>query len=407
MNVRVLLLALGSFVIGTETFMIAGLLPDIAEEYQVSLSAAGQLVTAYSLAYAVGSPILMTMAGRADTRKLLVRSLAVFAAGNVLCGMAMSYGMMLAGRLIAAAAAGLFAPAAAAAAAALAPADKRGRALSIVIGGQTVALILGVPLGTYLAFASEWKLPFRAVAAGALLAAALIRRLLPAVPSPDAVSWKDRLSVLRRPAILSALFTTWLWGIAVFSVYTYIADLYGGLGAEGAAISLVLLVGGIASFAGVHLGGYAADRIGPIGTVTLALAVLTVSLAAMSALYTVPGHGGVRQVALAAVASYGISSYAFNPAQQYRLIGLSGRSAGLALSLNASAIYLGSAAGAFLGGLVLKYGSTAMLGYFGGAWSLLAFALLGISRLSGVKNTRSKQPADADGADAGKAARSP
>ena len=394
MNVRILLLALGTFVIGTETFMIAGLLPDIAEEYQVSLSAAGQLVTAFSLVYAVGSPILMSFAGRADRRKLLVRSLAVFAAGNLICGMAMSYGMMLAGRLIAAAAAGLFAPAASAAAAGLVPADKRGRALSIVIGGQTVALILGVPIGTYLAYASDWKLPFWAVAAGSLLAAAFIRRLLPVVPSPGAASWKDRLSALRRPAILSALCTTLMWGIAVFSLYTYIADVYGGLGAAGAAISLVLLVGGIASFVGVHLGGYAADRIGPAGTIALALSVLTVALAAMSALYAAPDSGGVWWAALAAGALYGIGSYAFNPAQQHRLIGLSGPSAGIVLSLNASAIYLGSAGGAFLGGLLLKYGSAAMLGYFGAAWSLLALALFGVSRLAGVKPVRRGQPAD-------------
>jgi len=96
---------------------------------------------------------------------------------------------------------------------------------------------------------------------------------------------------------------------------------------------------------------------------------------------------------IAAVALYGIGSYAFNPAQQHRLIGLSGPSAGIVLSLNASAIYLGSAGGAFLGGLVVKYGSAAMLGYFGGAWALMALALFGLSRLSGA-GVRSGQPAD-------------
>jgi len=302
-------------------------------------------------------------------------------------------GVTLAGRIIAAAAAGLFAPAASAAAAALAAPDKRGRALSAVIGGQTVSLILGVPAGTYLAIASDWTMPFLAVAAGSLLAAALVRWLFPVIPSPGAVPLKERLAYLGRPAILSALLTTLLWGIAIFSVYTYIADLYGGLGAEGEAISLVLLVGGIASFAGVSLGGYAADRIGPAGTIALALSVLVVSLAAMSALHAAPGFGGLRGAALAAVALYGIGSYAFNPAQQHRLIGLSGPSAGIVLSLNASAIYLGSAGGAFLGGLVVKYGSAAMLGYFGGAWALMALALFGLSRLSGA-GVRSGQPAD-------------
>jgi predicted MFS family arabinose efflux permease len=393
MNVRIMFLALGAFVIGTETFMIAGLLPEIADAFHVSVSAAGQLVTVYSLVYAVGSPVLMTLAGRAERRRLLVGSLLMFAAGNAVCGLGLSYGMTLAGRIIAAAAAGLFAPAASAAAAVLAPSDQRGRALSAVIGGQTVSLILGVPAGTYLAFASHWTMPFRAVAAGSLLAAALVRWRFPVMPSPGAAPLRERLALLGRPAILSALCTTLLWGIAIFSVYTYIADLYGGLGAEGEAISLVLLVGGIASFIGVSLGGYAADRIGPAGTIALALTALAVSLAAMSALHAASGFRGLWGAALAAVALYGIGSYAFNPAQQHRLIGLSGPSAGIVLSLNASAIYLGSAGGAFLGGLVVKYGSAAMLGYFGGAWALAALALFGLGRLSGA-GVRSGQPAD-------------
>jgi predicted MFS family arabinose efflux permease len=232
------------------------------------------------------------------------------------------------------------------------------------------------------------------VAAGSLLAAALISRSLPAVPSPGAVSLKERLSVLKRPAILSALLTTLMWGIAVFSVYTYIADVYAGFGAAGKTISLVLLVGGIAGFVGVSLGGNGADRIGSGKTIALALAVLTLSLAAMSVLYAAPGFEGVLGSAMAVVVLYGIGSYAFNPAQQHQLIGLSGPSAGIVLSLNASAIYLGSALGAFFGGLVLKYGSVDMLGYFGGIWSLMALILFGASRRLEAKSTQRVQTAD-------------
>jgi len=392
MNVRILLLALGAFVMGTETFMIAGILPEIAEAFRISVAAAGQLVTAYSLVYAVGSPVLMTLTGRVERRRLLFGSLLLFAAGNAVCGLGRSYGTTLAGRIIAAAA-GLFTPAASAAAAALAAAGKRGRALSAVIGGQTVSVILGVPAGTYLALVSDWTMPFWAVAAGSLFAAGLVRGFFPVLPSPGAVPLKERVAFLGRPAILIALITTLLWGIAIFSVYTYIADLYGGLGAEGEAISLVLLVGGIASFIGVSLGGYAADRIGPAGTIALALAMLAVSLASMSALYAAPDFAGAWWAALAAVAMYGIASYAFNPAQQHRLIGLSGPSAGIVLSLNASAIYLGSALGAFLGGLVLQYGSGALLGYFGGACALAALALFGLGMLSGA-GAHHRQPSD-------------
>ncbi|HEX7089090.1 MAG TPA: MFS transporter [Longimicrobiales bacterium] len=391
MNARILLLALGTFIIGTETFMIAGLLPAIAEDFHVSLPVAGQLVTAFSLVYAIGSPVLMTMTGRAERRTLLVWSLVAFAAGNAVCGFAFSYEMMLAGRMLAAAAAGLFAPAASAAAAGLVSVGERGRALSIVIGGGTIALILGVPIGTYLALAFHWKMPFWIVGAGSLLAAALIRRLFPVVPSPGAVSLKDRLSFLKHPVILCALLTTLLWGTAIFSVYTYIADLYSGLGAAGRMISLVLLVGGIAGFIGVSLGGYAADKIGSARTVALALVVLTVSLAGMSMLYSVADSRGVLAAGMVAVALYGLSGYAFNPAQQHQLIGWSGPSTAIVLSLNASAIYLGSAWGAFLGGVVLKYGSVAMLGYLGGLGSLSALISFGLTRRLEARTTRSER----------------
>ncbi|WP_248928465.1 MFS transporter [Paenibacillus hamazuiensis] len=372
MNYRILALALGTFAVGTEGFMIAGLLPALAQNLNVSLSAAGQLVTVFSIAYALGSPILTTMTGLAERRQLLMWSLLLFSVGNFLCGLASTYWVLLLGRIITAAGAGLFAPSANYTAAALVDSDKRGRALSIVIGGSTVALIFGVPLGTWIASLHDWRMTFWIVGFVSMFAAVVIRIFFPIIDAPAVVSLKDRLSFLRHPLILSALLTSLTWGIGVFIVYTYVSDIFGRLGGTGQTISLMLFVAGIASFFGVNFGGFSADRFGSSRTIVLALVLLLIAVTSLSILHSLA-------FGFAAMALWGFSGYTFNPAQQHRLIGLSGKNAGIVLSLHNSFIYLGSALGSLIGGLVLKYGSATELGFVGGGSVFAALLIFGVS----------------------------
>jgi predicted MFS family arabinose efflux permease len=367
MNYRIFLLALGTFAVGTEGFVIAGLLPYISRDLDVSLSAAGQLVTAFSLAYAFGSPVLTTLTGRADKRRVLVGSLLLFTAGNFVCGTASAYGVLLVGRIVTAAGAGLFAPAANYTAATLVAPDKRGRAISVVLGGLTVALLFGVPLGTWLASIDDWRTTFQIVGA-----AALIRGFLPKVASSVPVSLRDRVECLKRPLILTALLTTLAWGIGIFVVYTYVSDIFVGLGAAAPTIALMLFIAGIASCFGVGFGGYAADRFGSARTIVFALCCLIAALLSLSVFRTVA-------LGIAAMAVWGFSGYTFNPAQQHRLIELSGKDAGIVLSLHNAFIYMGSALGSLIGGLVLQYGSAAELGFAGGAAVLIALVIYRIS----------------------------
>lgn len=377
---RLLLLSLGTFAIGTEGFMIAGVLPTLAREFQVSLSAAGQLVTIFSIAYAIGSPVLATMTGRLEKRQLLLWAMMLFAFANVVCGFANNYGILVFGRIIAAIAAGLFVPAASITAAALVPPEKRGRALSLVIGGQTVALALGVPLGTWIALTFQWRMTFWIVGLLAFIAALLIRMLFPSIPNTTLVTLKERLSFVRRPVIFSALLITVLWGIGAFTVYTYISDVFGRLGAVQTTISFVLLIWGLASFVGSSLGGWAADRFGSARIIVLTLSGLTIALTSLSVFTSLPKITWVLGLGMVAMALWGISAWAFNPAQQYRLIGFSGKASSIVISLNASAIYLGSSIGAFAGGLVLKYGSITWLGFIGGGCELAALLMFVINQ---------------------------
>lgn len=380
MNTRILLLTAGMFVIGTEAFMIAGLLPSLARDLNVSISAAGQLVTVFSLAYAAGSPILAALTGKTERRRLLTGALLLFAAGNALCGLANVYSLVLVGRIITAAGAGLFAPAAAHAASVLSDPAHRGRSLSLVLGGATIALILGVPAGTWMAYMLDWRLPFWIVAGLSTAAAAGIRRFFPSIESPGSISMRERLSQLRQPLILSALTASLTWGIGVFLVYTYIADIFGQFGAAGRTVSLVLLLTGIASFAGVQFGGYAVDRYGSHRVIMFTLIVLVLAVTAMSLLHAIPGFTGPLMLGGAAMALWGFGGYAFNPAQQHRLIGISGNASGIVLSLHNSFIYLGTALGAMAGGIILKFGAASDLGFCSAAAFILALTAHGVSR---------------------------
>lgn len=372
MNYRIWLLALGTFAIGTEGYMIAGMLPQLSGDIGVSIPAAGQLVTAFSLAYALGSPVLATLSGHLDRRRLLWLSLLLFATGNFICGLASGYAGLMTGRIVAAAGAGMFAPAANFTAASLAPDHKRGQALSVVIGGLTIALLFGVPMGAWLASAYHWKMAFWIVGFVSLLAAGLIRLLFPSIPAAERVSLQRRLSALGNPAALSALAVTLAWGTGIFTVYTYVSDIFNRIGGNADIMAQMLLMTGIASCFGVGFGGFAADRFGSGRTILGSLLLLIIAVGSLSVVRSIP-------LAMTAMALWGFSGYVFNPAQQHRLIAFSGKDSAIVLSLHNSAIYLGSALGSILGGAVVAWRSAADLGAASAVAVMLSLLCLKIS----------------------------
>lgn len=391
MKYRLLVLALGNFAIGTETFMIAGVLPELAGDLRVSLSTAGQLVTAFSLAYAIGSPVMAMFTGQMERRKLLVGSLMLFALANFVCGLSNHYAMLFLGRVLAAIGAGLFVPGASTTAAFLVAPEKRGRALAIVIGGQTVALCLGVPLGTWIAYAFDWRTTFWMVGTLSLIAAVLIHFWLPTIASTVPVTLRERLYHIKRPVIWTSLLSTVCWATGAFTVYTYIADVFGQLGASPQIISVVLLIWGISSLIGNTLGGVASDRFGSYRTIPVALAVFLVVLTSFSVLTSGQPSRLALWIGCAAMVVWGVSAWSFTPSQQHRLIGLSGKASGIVVPLNPSAIYLGSALGAAIGGIFVKYGNVEGLGYFGGFCELLALSWFAASRMQERKTQVSEE----------------
>jgi MFS transporter, DHA1 family, inner membrane transport protein len=379
MSPRVFVLALATFATGTGTFIVTGLLGGVAGDLSVSVGAAGHLVTVFAVAYALLSPFLVAATGRVDRRRLLVVTLALFAAANALAAVAPTYAVLLVSRFAAGAMAAISTPVALATAAQLAPPERKGSALSITIGGISVAWVIGVPLGAVIVDYFGWRASFALAAVLAVVAAAGVRLLLPSVANAaPAGGLASRLGVAGRPAVLVTLMVTVLAMVAGFTVLTYVRPLLEGLtGLGGEGIGLMLFVFGLAGVVGSYLGGYGADRWGYRATALPMLAVLGLSLLAFPLLPAI-GAGSVLTIAGAgtALVAWGAVVFAIIPLQQHHLIGAAPDQPSGVLSLNSSAVYVGQGLGAGLGSLALGFAPLAALGYVGALLALAALVTL-------------------------------
>jgi predicted MFS family arabinose efflux permease len=369
-------LALAAFAIGTEAFVIAGLLPVVSADLQISVAATGQLVTAYALAYALGSPILAVAFNNFDRRDVLTLALSGFIAANLLAVASTSFPLLLASRVLMAMGAALCTPTAIGVAVALASPERRGRAVALVTSGITVATVIGVPLGTMIGNQFGWRATFVMVAAlGAVALAGVLYGVPRGLPNSTA-TLGERLAVARHPGVLYALATTVLWAIGGFTVFTYLAIPLQGLGFNAADISLALLIFGSAAAIGNMLGGTLADRFGPLPTAAVGLAGMATALVLLSLALksTTPDHA--RYVVLLLVFGWAIAGWAFYPAQIASIIRIDPRSSVIALSLNASALYLGFALGGAAGGVVLSILGPTDLGWVGGSSVAASLAVL-------------------------------
>ena len=365
-------LALGAFAIGTEGFMIAGLLPALARDLNVGLPAAGHLVTAFSLAYAIGAPVMAVLTAGLERRRLLAFAMAGFSIANLLAALAPGYAGLLAARLLLALSAASFMPAASGYAAAMGGSERRGRALSMVANGLTLAIIAGVPLGVLVGESFGWRATFLGVAGLAALSLLGILARLPSQPPDATASLSERVALTKRFDMLAVLATTVLTVAGTFTVYTYLgvflADV-AGIGPRG--LALVLFGFGLASAAGARLGGTMADQWGTIHMVIVGggltvLAYLVLSLGAAL------GPAQSMLALLPAILLWGLASWGLMTAQQARLVSLAPNLASVSLSLNSSAIYLGSAIGAAVGALVIADGGVGRLGWVSAGFSVAA-----------------------------------
>ena len=387
-QLRIAPLAIGTFALGTDLLVVAGILPEIAKSFAVSVGTSGQLISVFAVAFVVASLLGSIFGDRISAKPLLVGTMGVFAVANLLCGLAPSFALLLAARVLAAVAAALATPRASAVGAQLAPPESRGQALAIVWGGFSVATVVGVPLGTAIAGMVDWRTTFYVVAAFSALATLSIALLLPSVPKDAPSTLAAWFGVVRRPRVLAVCAITMLMMAGQFVVFTYIAPVVGLLTGRGnTAVATALFVFGAAAIGGNVAGGVLTDRIGAGRTLTIGLSVFVVSLIAISCLAWLPVSTTSIAGATIALVVWGLSAWAFIPPQQQRLLAVAPDGPTTALGLNGIANYIGIALGGAIGGWALSQGWTAELGFIGsvpvlvalGASLLLAPAFRGLS----------------------------
>jgi DHA1 family inner membrane transport protein len=366
---RILLLACGTFAIGTDAFVIAGILPAIARDLSVRIELAGQLISAYTLTYAVGAPILAAVVARWQRERVILAALWCFAAANILCALSPTFGVLMVTRVFAGLCAAVYTPTAYVVATELAEPARRGTALATVTLGITCAFAFGVPLGTWIAEQTNWQSTFASVAAVTAVGALILRSAgLSGIESSTPIaSLKARIAPIARPAVLITLMPSLLSSTASWTVYAYIALVI--VDVPGWGIPQLLVARGVGCLVGSQLGGRLVDRFGSTLPILASLTIAMIALATLDVAST--NSWGT----LTALFCWSMCQWTILAPQQARLIAVEPENSGVVLSLNNSANYLGGALGAGLGALVLAHLPASALCYVGAGMFAVAIVV--------------------------------
>ncbi|UNK37245.1 MFS transporter [Shinella sp. H4-D48] len=385
-------LTVAAYAIGTTEFVIVGLLPTVASDLGITLPLAGLIVSVYALGVTFGAPVLTALTGRLGRKPLLVGLMALFIAGNALAALSPSYEMLLVGRVLSAFAHGVFFSVGATIAADLVAPDRRASAIAMMFMGLTVAIVTGVPLGTFIGQTFGWRATFWAVAGLGLVALAAIALLLPSnLKRETPAGLMQQVRVLGSGRLLIVFAMTALGYGGTFVTFTYLSPLLQTItGFSANMVSLVLVLYGVAIAIGNLVGGRIADR-DPVK----ALAVMFALQAAALAVLTLTAPSPV--LALVTLAAIGFLSFATVPGLQLYVVDMARRhrpaAIDVASALNIAAFNLGIAAGAWIGGLVvaspLGLGATPWVG------AILVAGALGLTMLSGALDRRERSQPDA------------
>ncbi|QDZ96416.1 MFS transporter [Bacillus altitudinis] len=366
----VYLLALAAFLIGTIEYIITGIIQMVADDLQVTTSAAGLLVTSLALSAAIGAPIVIALTINMDRRKILTWTLIIFILSNFITSISHSFEMVLMTRVLQGISGGTAIVVAMAVATRLVEREKRGTAIGIILMGLSSSLVLGVPIGTFLSSMIGWKALFAAIGVITLIPLIVVYRRIPSMKEQEPVTLRMQLSILKDKRILLAVAVTLFYVGGYSTLFTYLTPfLQKSANLSITEISGILLLAGICSFLGSSLGGMAADKKGPIFTIFSGI-ILQIMMLMLLAFVT-----GNLVVMVAVIMIWMIATWSTSPAQQLYLVTLVPKSPDIALSVNTSFIQFGFALGSGLGGIVLSRTSILHLSWISAGTVLLALLM--------------------------------
>ncbi|MEZ8364499.1 MFS transporter [Vibrio cyclitrophicus] len=381
-------LTLSAFAIGTTEFVIVGLIPTMASDLNVSLPSAGLLVSLYALGVAIGAPVLTALTGKWNRKLVLLGVMALFVVGNLLAWQAPGYNTLIAARILTGLAHGVFFSIGSTIATGLVSKDKAASAIAIMFTGLTVALVTGVPLGTYIGQTFGWQATFLIVAILGLVALIGSAFLVPNnLKQPPTAKISTQLKVLTQPRLLLVYAITALGYGGTFTAFTFLAPILENVsGFDSSSISLIMLVYGVSVAVGNIWGGKMADKMGPIK----ALTVIFSGLASVLVIFNFTAVNPYASVATILV--WGAFAFGNVPGLQVYVVKLAEKytpdAVDVASGLNIAAFNVGIALGSWGGGLIVAKSGLMTTPWIGAMIVLIALVL---TRISGALDN--KKPA--------------
>ncbi|WP_158805738.1 MFS transporter [Acidisoma sp. L85] len=384
MDRRLLVLALGMFALGTDSFVMAGILPEISRAFGVPIGVAGQITTVYAITYALAAPTVAAMAARVPRKTLLLASLGTFVLANLATALAPSFGFALVTRVVAGLGAAMFAPTATGAAATIVRPEKRGFALAIVITGLTASTALGTPLGALIGGFGDWRWTMLFVSALAALAGVGVSTLLSDIPLLPAISLLQRITPVKEARVALTLITGLTYQAGHFICYIYFAVVFSEI-----IHGRTLLLGGLLVLWGVSglicnlVAGRLSDSIGNSKVILCGLIMLAVIMGCL------PLASQNIWTAAIVVMAWGGVAWGLLVPQQHRLVMAASHSAPVVLGLNTSGTYLGITLAGGIGAFGIKAVGMHNLGYISAAFIMVAllFAELATQRINAAQQT--------------------
>jgi len=359
----------GNFVIGTGVMVVPGTLNELSQSLQVSAATAGQLITAGAIVMCVGAPLLAALVAGWDRRRLLAFTMLWYAAGHLLATWMPNFGSLLLVRMLTVVAPAVFTAQAAACAGLLVPAEQRGRAVTFVFLGWSMASVLGLPIGALVGGHFGWRAAFGVIAGLSVVSAAWIWRQLPTGIRPAALSRAAWGRVFRSPLLMGVVCVTALQGAGQFVLFSYFAPIVReSLGADATQMGLLWGWFGLCGLLGNMAVSRYIDRLGAARIVLVTTLLIALSLLLWPLAISFATLGLI-------LVPCGLGCFATNSAQQARLVQLSPALAPGSVALNSSGIYIGQAVGAGAGGWLLAHDATAWMSWVGLATVLAAIGL--------------------------------